>query len=71
MKNLKKISRKDLKKISGGYSTVDCSNLGEAVGTFACLGNQPGFISCISFYSDDAIGCKEGEVCKNGTCVTR
>lgn len=71
MKNFKKISRTDLKKVNGGYQTVDCSNMGDIVNTFACLHSQPGFISCISYFSDDAIGCKEGEVCKNGICVSR
>lgn len=71
MKNLKKLSREALKNVNGGYQILDCSKWNEQTRTMDCVRKQPGFISCISFYSDDAIGCEGGQVCINGTCVNR
>lgn len=69
MKNLRKLSREVLKNVNGGYQILDCSKWEEQTRTMECIKKQPGFISCISYYSDNAIGCNEGQICLNGTCV--
>lgn len=75
MNNLKKISRADLKKLSGGWLThvpgygivnnLDCDNVMQSI----ALCPQQQAVKCIQLEAGNAIGCDMGQNCVNGACT--
>lgn len=69
MKNLRKINRTELKKISGGITTwensVECEKGQDSI----ALCPQQQAVKCIQLEPGTAIGCGAGQNCINGTCT--
>lgn len=75
MKNLRKINRSELKKISGGWlrwdenqgyvNDLDCGNITQSI----ALCPQQQATKCIQLEPGNAIGCDVGQNCINNTCT--
>lgn len=74
MKNLRKINRFELKKISGGGFTFHDNgyeynlSCGDVVDSIALCPQQQA-VKCIQLEPGNAIGCGAGQNCINGACT--